>query len=280
MSNCLVCNCNNFIPIYDNTLLKCKECNFVTANLEVNSEQLKKVYSENYFKGEEYLDYIADKEAIQKNFSKRIKKIKISKNNTVNAIEIGCAYGFFAEVFNKEFPNSKYKGIDIVEEAINYGRTNLNQNLECIDYLNLHSQSSYSHIFMWDVIEHLPEPAKFIKKISEESSTGSLLYITTGDIERLLPRIQKSKWRMIHPPSHLHYFSKKTITQLLKNNGFKVEKVTYPAVYRSIEQIFYSLFILNKKESKFVKGIYNFIPKSLYIPINTYDIMFVIARKK
>ncbi len=66
---------------------------------------------------------------------------------------------------------------------------------------------------------------KYISKISNEIGSNGRLYITTGDIESWLSKIQKKKWRLIHPPSHLHYFSKKTITQLLEASDFIVEKI-------------------------------------------------------
>ena len=280
MNNCIICNKNSFNKIYNNTLLKCSNCGFVTANLTIDASTLKAIYSENYFKGEEYLDYIADKVSIQKNFANRLKDIKLDKNSPHQLLEIGCAYGFFAEVFTTNYPNYKYTGIDIVNEAIEYGKIQLNQNIYLADYLSFNTDSPYSDVFMWDVIEHLPNPQLFIEKVSKEILPNGHLYITTGDIGRILPKLQKSKWRMIHPPSHLHYFSKNTLSDLLIKNGFEIVSIKYPSVYRSARQIFYSLFILNKKESGIKMKLYNLIPKGLFIPLNTFDIMFVTAKKR
>ncbi len=85
---------------------------------------------------------------------------------------------------------------------------------------------------------------------------------------------------MIHPPSHLHYFSKKTITLLLEKYNFKVTNVKYEAIYRSLKQIFYSLFILNKRNSSICNKIFDKIPNNLFIPLNTFDIMHIKAIKK
>lgn len=279
---CLVCSQSSFDKIYNATLLKCQYCGFVTANTEVDSTILSSIYTENYFKGEEYVDYLRDKLILQKNFSKRIKTIQ--QQNSIemsSALEIGCAYGFFAELFTQKFQNVPYIGYDIVPEAINYGQTILKQNIFCNDYLTTSSANKeHSHVFMWDVIEHLPSPEKFIEKISYEIKDGGRLYITTGDIDRIIPRFQQEKWRMIHPPSHLHYFSKKTLSKLLEKYEFEIIEVTYPPVYRSIRLIFYSLFMLRKNPSNFIKKLYLLIPIKASVPINTYDIMFLIAQKK
>jgi len=137
---------------------------------------------------------------------------------------------------------------------------------------------------MWEVIEHLPEPSKVIKKASEELQSGGFIYITTGNIDALVPRWQKQKWRLIHPPSHLHYFSKKTLTRLLAESGFEIVKVSHPAIYRSVRQIYYSLFLLNNLSQKGFSyklkiRLYKCIPAGFSIPINTFDIMFVTAKK-
>lgn len=282
-THCLVCNKNSFTEIYNNTLLKCNNCGFVTANLQLDEDVLKKIYTENYFKGEEYVDYIRDKIILQTNFKKRLQKIfKLTpKTKIKNTLEIGCAYGFFAELIKKELQQqTKYIGYDIVPEAINYAQKKLGQNVFCKDYLKTNTTEKYTDVFMWDVIEHLPNPDKFLEKIYSETSQGGRIYITTGDIGRFIPRTQKANWRMIHPPSHLHYFSKQTLSLLLHQKGYKVIDISYPPVSRSIHLIFYSLFMLRKQPSTFTKKIYDLIPKSWSIPINTFDIMFVIAEKE
>ena len=282
MNSCIVCGHDKFSGLYDNTLLKCTQCGFVTANIEISDEILRKTYSENYFKGEEYLDYIKDKRTLQYNFRKRIgfilKKLRAEEIGSV--LEIGCAYGFFAEAFCQAFPGKNYTGIDIVEPAVAYGRDVLHQNLFCTDYFSFSPAEKYSDVFMWDVIEHLPRPDLFLQKAYNELADNGRIFITTGDISARVPRMQKNKWRMIHPPSHLHYFSLATLTKILENNGFEVTFVSYPPVYRSIKQMFFSLFLLNKKPNFVTGGIFKSIKESWQLPLNTYDIMFLGARKK
>lgn len=280
MSNCIICNKQDNRLIYCDTLLKCHSCGFITANIDIGAEELNAIYSKNYFKGEEYLDYLSDKTTIQKNFSQRLKHINIDSVKNSNALEIGCAYGFFGELFTNKYKAANYTGLDIVSDAVNYGKHNLKLNLVLQDYLTYEAPQKYTHVFMWDVIEHLPRPDLFIEKISKDTQVGSELHITTGDISALLPKIQQQNWRMIHPPTHLHYFSKKTLTLLLENNGFKVRKIIYKPVFRSLKQIFYSLFLLNKPKQGFVNRIFRQIPNGWFVPINTFDIMYCIAVKK
>lgn len=279
---CLVCNnlINN--TLYNNTLLECKNCGFITANMELSEEHLKAVYTENYFKGEEYLNYLEDKEPLQHNFLKRLKDMValVGENKIQSVLEIGCAYGFFGEIVQKNLPNAKYVGLDVVSEAIQYAQKQLKLPVFEADYLQFKGETPYTDICMWDVIEHLPNPQDFLKKAYNELAPEGRIYITTGDIGAALPKFQKQNWRMIHPPSHLQYFSSKTLCLLLENQGFTIESVRYPAVYRSISQIFYSLFMLKKKYGKATDFLYRQIPRRLYVPFNTFDIMLVTAVRR
>lgn len=280
MKICPICGKKNNKEIFSKTLLSCNDCSHVWANMNISESVLRKIYSENYFRGEEYWDYILDKNIIQKNFKKRLYKIKKLNPSFENILEIGCAYGFFFNVLNKQGLIKKYTGYDISTDAVKYAKENFGSYFSDHNFLSSAKPlSDYSDVFMWDVIEHLPDPSAFIQKISTETAHGSRIYITTGDIGALLPKIQKQKWRMIHPPTHLHYFTKQSLTLLLSHFGYKVEAIYYPTIFRSIKIIFYSLFLLNKKSNNINKYIFNKIPENISLGINTFDLMFVIARK-
>lgn len=281
MSTCSICQSEVTIKIYNNTLIKCKDCSHIWADLSLDEEELRKIYAENYFKGEEYADYLSDKEILQRNFIKRLNSLNKLKNapNFNSVLELGCAYGFFGELILKK--GKKYIGYDISEDSITYANKYFGNHFSSKNYLKDEIQKeSFSDVFMWDVIEHLVNPEDFIKKASFETKLNGRIYITTGDISAWLPKKQKAKWRMIHPPTHVHYFTKKSITKLLSKHGFEIERITYPPVSRSIRVIFYSLFLLNKKHYSFMNWIYKLIPEKASLKLNTFDIMFVVAKKK
>ena len=280
--NCLVCNNPLLNTIFNNTLSKCDSCGFVTCSNEYTNEELSQIYSSNYFNGGEYLDYLSDELAVRKNSRNRLNQIQkvFGSYNPENILEIGCAYGIFGDFIRSIYSNSRYVGYDIAEEACDYGQSQFNIKTICQDFLEVNTTETYTDVFMWDVIEHLPHPEKFIQKISQQTVKGSRLFITTGDIDRLLPKIQGEKWRQIHPPSHLHYFSKKTLTLLLDKNGFEVKKVFYPPISRSVKQTWYSLFLLNKKGNFLSKKLYEKIPKNLFWSVNTFDLVFIVAEKR
>ena len=130
---------------------------------------------------------------------------------------------------------------------------------------------------MWDTIEHLENPKEFIKKIYNDLDLGGHLFITTGDAGSLLAKIRRENWRIIHPPTHIFYFSKKTITKLLEQCGFRVVKISHPGVYRSLSQTYYSLFLLKRSGGQMKVEKIKKIDMPVYF--NTYDIMMIAAKK-
>jgi hypothetical protein len=101
----------------------------------------------------------------------------------------------------------------------------------------------------------------------------------TGDIGSLNARIRGKKWRMIHPPTHLQYFSADTMRALLRRHGFEVIHLSHPGVVRNLRSILYYVLVWRTRK----RGLYDALSRSrifdLRLNINFFDIMFVIARR-
>lgn len=279
-NECVVCGSTHNKPLYAG-ILKCGECGHVSSDSYLSDEELIELYSKNYFYGEEYSNYLADKKVLQKNFKLRLKVLKtfIDPAYHKSLLEIGCAYGFFLCMVTNKF--DIVQGIDITREGVLYAQEQLKLNVINDDLLKHDfGDQEFDVVCMWDTIEHLQDPHLYLKKISNHMGRGSLIAITTGDVESLNARISKDKWRLIHPPTHIHYFSKRTLAKLLDNYGFDVIYNRYCGFYRSTDMIAYRTLVLSKGWLQF----YNFLCKSKLTSINfylnLYDIMYVIARKR
>jgi len=278
---CQSCGSDRKVNVYPGLLDQCIDCGLIRADEKFfNTLQADNLYDEVYFKGAEYENYENDKLALQKNFDKRIKSIVKYLSKSSSVLELGCAYGYFYEILKKNI-DCRYFGMDVSQHAVGEAIKHYGAHFKAGDFMAEELTGKFTDVFMWDVIEHLDKPSDFFKKIHKLLADKGRVYITTGDIGKLLPRMQGRKWRMIHPPSHLFYFSKKTIKKFLENHGFEVVKVEYPPIYRSLCLIYYSLFILrNKREHSIHNTIFKLINPKWYIPINTFDIMLVTAVKK
>src|SRR5437762_11617421 len=82
-------------------------------------------------------------------------------------------------------------------------------------------------------MEQPGRPDQYLEKIQALTEPGAIVAITTGDIGSLNARVRRGSWRMIHPPTHLHYFSKSTLTRLLDRFGFDVIYCRYAGFWRT-----------------------------------------------
>jgi SAM-dependent methyltransferase len=263
----------NNIPI-----VKCRECGLVYADIDVIAEKLEEVYDKDYFFGNEYLDYLEERRALQKNFRQYIDFMKQLKNGG-ELLEIGSAYGFFIELAKKTW---NVTGIEISEDACSYSSSkNPESNIMCGDFLTLPlKEDFYDAVCMWSTMEHLPDPNACFNKVNRVLKKGGIFCFTTCDIDSLLSKIQGKRWRWYYPPSHLYYFSTATLKKYFTANNFEPIKIKKVGIYRSMELILYNLLYLNK--GPFHQKLYNLLKKmNLFdiIYLNTYDNVFMAGRK-
>lgn len=138
-------------------------------------------------------------------------------------------------------------GYEVNREAGRYGRETFGVDIRTDDFLAADPAGiggPFDVTVMWDVVEHLERPDLFLARIGALSAPGALLYVTTGDIGSLVARVQGRKWRMIHPPTHVHYFSRETLARLLAHHGWRVIETRAVGVARSWRQVLYSLLVL------------------------------------
>jgi hypothetical protein len=281
IDKCHVCDCSILKPLYPG-IKRCEECGFAFSDLQLTQEELMNLYRKDYFFGEEYSNYIADKIILQKNFYLRLKVLKtfIDPSRHKKFFEIGSAYGFFLDILRQKFNFTKSQGIDISEDGVLYAREQLNLNVICGDFLEHDfGAEKFDVVCLWDTIEHLRDPHLYLEKINKCTETGALLAITTGDIGSLNAHTRKEKWRLIHPPTHLQYFSRKSIERLLNRCGFTVVYHRHCGFYRSLDNAAYNIFVLRKNQS----WVYKLLQKSgltkIDFYLNLYDIMYIIAHK-
>ena len=279
IANCLVCG-GRMQPGSLQGLVKCDACGFVSANLTLTDEEVAELYDRGYFQGDEYLDYVAEEESLRLNFNARLRTLQhVVPDLRERAIfEIGCAYGFFLDEAS-HFAKS-VAGIDISQDAIAYGRSRFGLHVKQGDYLNRALGSKYGVIAMWDTVEHLQRPDLFIAKAKDDLQPGGVLALTTGDIGSMNARLRGHKWRMIHPPTHLHYFSADTMKMLFDRHGFEVVHLSHPGISRKLRSILYYVLVWRTRKTQLYEVLSRWRVFDLPIYVNMFDIMYVIARRR
>ena len=276
---CLVCNGRLGLSQLPG-LKKCELCGFITADLALSDEELSCLYDKNYFHGAEYHDYAMEEESLRSNFRRRIEILKSLEPDLVSkeVFEIGCAYGYFLDEVRSFVRRAS--GIDISDAAVLQAKKLQSVEAYQGDYLAFQLRQKVDLIAMFDTIEHLQRPDLYVEKVAGDLKPRGLFLITTGDISSIIARVRGKSWRMIHPPTHLHYFSAATLTKLLERHGFEVIHLSHPGTMRNLRSVIHFILAVKMKRPAVfdrLKGIKIF---DLRITANLFDIMYVVARRK
>jgi len=245
-------------------IVRCPKCGHIFWNGSLPDDACRVLYSERYFREGEYSDYQADRALLQRNFRRRARLVRRHTSGDA-LLEIGSAYGFFLDLVRDRF---RVQGFEICEQAAASAREQLRLPVRSDDFLACELDERFDAVCLWDVIEHLERPDLFLRKIASLMAPGGHLFLTTGDISSPIARLRGRNWRLVHPPTHIHYFGRETIARLLERFGFEIVEIRHPGAWRSFHQLVATL--LRWPNAR------RYIPGAFYL--NLYDIMCLVAR--
>ncbi len=241
----------------------------------------KHVYDKSYFEGAGqgfgYVNYDEDKEPMVPTFQKYLQKIRKELGGTGKLLDVGAATGFFVELAQKD--GFKAEGVEISDHAASLGREK-GRNVKTGILSDV--EGEFDCITMLDVIEHVLDPKKELASAAARLRRGGILIVNTPDSGSLVARMLGLKWHHVGPPEHLYYFNRKNFQTLLEKTGFiPVEETTIGKSFT----IKYILKTLNRATGlslfAHIAKLFTHSPLSrLSLPLNLYDNMFIVARKK
>lgn len=207
-------------------LARCTGCGLVYVNHKFTAQELAQYYREGYYCGEcglVYENYFADEELKIQGFRSRVEQIWKHYIHRGKLLDLGCAAGYFLEAAKPYF---EVVGVELSDYAARYAREVFGHTVITGEVFDGKFPSNYFDVVtMWDVIEHLPNPRAVVQEIYRILKPRGLLVISTGDVESLNARRNLKGWKLIAPPWHLFYFSKRTLRQLLSTTGFRVRAI-------------------------------------------------------
>ncbi|HYM92498.1 MAG TPA: class I SAM-dependent methyltransferase [Chitinophagaceae bacterium] len=263
------------------SVMECKKCNHRFAKIDNIENHTEQVYSDYYFFGDQqgYPDYLDNKDILYK-AGLRYAKIVAKHTNPGKVLDVGCAAGFILKGFEKS--GWSCYGIEPNDRMASYGRNELNLNITTGSLETFQANEKFDLVNLIQVIGHFYDLDKAIKNISDLLTTNGLVLIESWNRKSIYARIMGKGWHEYIPPSVIHWFSDKTLTQIFNFYGFQLIAKGYPLKRINIS---HALSILKGKSSNsvFKRRFINLLNKTvgkltlIYPPL---DLKWYIFRKR
>jgi 2-polyprenyl-3-methyl-5-hydroxy-6-metoxy-1,4-benzoquinol methylase len=83
----------------------------------------------------------------------------------------------------------------------------------------------FDFISATDVLEHQPDPLHLLRLIAHYLSRSGIAFISVPFAESFHGKIFKSRWAMVEPPTHCHFFTRASFLSLLGNYGLELAEM-------------------------------------------------------
>tara|TARA_Y100000590_G_scaffold190596_1_gene216938 strand:+ start:6894 stop:7868 length:975 start_codon:yes stop_codon:yes gene_type:complete len=155
--------------------------------------------------------------------------LKNKKIKNCSFVDIGGGYGIFAEEVFKLI-KKKVTIIEpspfMAEECRKKKLKVIQKFLESVNKQDLPRDKKFFTCF--ELIEHLHNPSKFIRKVGELMNKGDLFMFTTLSSTGVDIQTLWNNSRSVSPPHHINFFNPKSIEIFLKKHKFKILEVSTP----------------------------------------------------
>ncbi len=209
------------------TTTRCTVCGLHYLNPQPTHEELARYYPETYE------PYRADKQdevsklkrlSIEYGLAKRRRAVTRYKAGG-RLLEIGCANGLFLNAMRRR-GNWELQGLDISPHAVSAAREQLGLD---VFQGSLHeaqfATGSFDAVVMWDVLEHVHDPAATLGEIRRILAPDGVLVFRLPLLDAWERRWFGRYWSGWDAPRHLTLFSRHTLGLMLARSGFRPEKL-------------------------------------------------------
>ena len=138
--------------------------------------------------------------------------------------DVGCGDGLFLE--EASHLGLKVTGFEPESTPRGQAERRIGQRLDRQLFGSLKTEKA-SAITCWQVIEHLDDPPAFLRACRKHLADDGLLTLSTVNLDSLQAKCFGGHWLHLDPPRHLWIGTLRGVIQLVREAGFRVEKVRY-----------------------------------------------------
>ncbi len=171
--------------------------------------------------GEAFIEtYILEEPSYRAYFRNKVRDlIKVAPPGCL--LDVGCATGVFLDEARRA--GFQEIGVDLLPSAVAYARDRLgvDARLGVPEEMGF-SSGHFDAVSLFQIIEHVPDPAGLVREVARLLKPGGALLLTTPDRRGFLARLTGQRWFEYYNEEHLTYFDKRSLSRLLTDGGFAI----------------------------------------------------------
>ncbi len=196
-------------------IVKCNTCGLVRSDPVADAATLGELYRQSTF------DYGTEVTNLRRTYGRYLDRLKAFGVNTGSLLEIGCGNGFFLEEAQAR-GYTDVRGVEPSAEAIAKAAPGVRERIVC-DMMRpgLFPKASFDVVCLFQVFDHLPDPAGMLSEASRVLKPGGCVLILNHNIDALSARLLGERSPIIDL-EHTFLYEPKTLRTLVRGHGFEI----------------------------------------------------------
>lgn len=219
---------------------RCPGCGLGWVEPMPRREELAAFYAQGYYRGgafgypEGYEQLAPGLERTYRGLLRRLAR-RHPGRHFARVLDVGCAYGVFLDVARAQCRASELVGLDVTAEAEQHVRA------KGYDFVRGFAEDAelprahFDLVFVGDAFEHVVDPGAVVARFAEILAPGGVVLLTTIDFGSWLARWKRERWRLMTPPEHLWFWTRRALRAFFAARGLDgpVERywLWYPKEY-------------------------------------------------
>lgn len=178
-------------------------------------------------------DYFQKRDLLIPHLAEAIKDMML-KNHLQKVLDVGCGTGLLVKFMNTH--RFRAIGCDASPEAVKEAKkTSGSRNIILSQASDLPFQSSsFDLVTSISLVEHLTqkEAIKFIKEAKRILKKNGFIFLVTPNFATPLRILSGGKWFAYQDPTHVNFFTPRSLSNLLVENGFKKPQTIFSIKYQ------------------------------------------------
>jgi len=234
---CNLCNANNAQTLYQLSVLphqvgkynldvwdivKCQICGLIYENPRPGLKSLNEFYRFDHPEDLAFVEnWFIENEDLNRGRWRQLLRAMSRYRKPGKLLDLGCGAGSFLTEAQKA--GYDVSGQEISPFFIDYCRNVQNLTIYTGPIENLEFKDAcFDFITAFDLIEHHPDPASLLKEMRRLVKEGGMVVVGTHNIGNYFAQMYGQRWRHLYAIGHLTYFTRRTLTQMMEQNGFEV----------------------------------------------------------